>query len=61
MHSLIQIDLARALAVEKPKSISERQALRETRRFRWPRPRLRLRASWRPSSAFRPKSAPEIR
>ena len=59
MHSLIQIDLARALVVEKPKEVSERQALRETRRLRWPQRRLRLRASWR-TAAFRPKHAAEI-
>ena len=30
MHSLIQIDLARTLAHEKPRLIPERQARRET-------------------------------
>ena len=60
MHSLIPIDLARALAVEKRKAISEQQALRETRRLRWPQRRLRLRASSRPASAFRPKHAAEM-
>ena len=58
MHSLIQIDLARALTVERPKAIFERQAMRETRGLRWLR--RRLRASWRPASAFRPKHPAEI-
>jgi hypothetical protein len=59
MHSLIQIGLSRALTVEKPKAISERQTLRETRGLRWLRRRLRLRASWRPATAFRPKRPAE--
>jgi hypothetical protein len=59
MHSLIQIDLARALTVEKPTAISEGQALRETRAARLARRRRRLRASWRPASAFRLKHPAE--
>lgn len=59
MHSLIQIDLARALTLEQPTAISEGQTLRQTRRSRLARRRRRLRASWRPASAFRLKRPAE--
>ena len=43
MHSLIQIDLARTLAQDKPRLISRRQARRDPGPSRLLRLRLRLR------------------